>query len=236
MLLQPAKAPSTCPMLYANCSRLGLTQSSPSTYPTYFPVAVKSPALRADTNPPFSLFREFISQLVKYNKKFLIIGNVNAITYKEIFPLIIENKMWLGSSLTSGDLTFIFNVPDNYSLDAAVCGIDDDGKRYIQLRTVRWFTNLEHNKRHQPLDLYKKYSSEEFPKYDNYDAININKTADIPYDYEGVMGVPITFLDKYCPEQFEIIKFRKGDDDKDLSVNGKRPYFRILIKKSNNEN
>ena len=193
------------------------------------------------TNPPFSLFREYIAQLVEYDKKFLVIGNMNAITYKEIFPLIKDNKMWLGLSITSGDRKF--NVPDNYPLNAAGCGIDATGKRYIRVKGVRWFTNLEHNKRHQPLDLYKKYSSEEFPKYDNYDAININKTADIPYDYEGVMGVPITFLDKYCPEQFEIVDARKYTDseklknkttylvkDADGSINGKATYARILIR------
>ena len=181
------------------------------------------------TNPPFSLFREFVATLEKYNKKYLIIGNMNAITYKEVFPLIKNNKMWLGVSITSGDRKF--NVPDDYKLEAAGCGIDDDGKKFIRVKGVRWFTNLEHDKRHEKIDLYKHYSPEEYPKYDNYDAIEVSKTCKIPMDYDGVMGVPITFLDKYCPEQFEIIKFRKGNDDKDLSINGKCPYFRILIKK-----
>ena len=181
------------------------------------------------TNPPFSLFREYVAQLFKYEKQFLIIGNVNAITYKEIFSLVKENKIWLGPSITSGDRKF--NVPDDYPLKASGCGIDPDGRHFIRVKGVRWFTNLNHSKRHEKLLLYKTYNEEDYPKYDNYDAINVNKTADIPCDYDGVMGVPITFLDKYNPDQFEIVKFRKGDDDKDLSVNGVCPYFRILIRK-----
>ena len=181
------------------------------------------------TNPPFSLFREYVAQLVQYDKKFLIIGNVNAITYKECFTLIKENKMWLGPSITSGDRAF--NVPNDYPLTAAGCGHDENGRPFIRVKGVRWFTNLDHDKRHEELDLYKTYSPEEYPKYDNYDAINIGKTAEIPCDYNGVMGVPITFLDKYNPEQFEIVKFRKGNDEKDLSIKGKCPYFRILIRK-----
>lgn len=180
------------------------------------------------TNPPFSLFREYLGQLIEYDKSFLIMGNINAITYKEVFPLIRDNKLWLGPSISSGDRKF--NVPDDYPLYAAGCGIDSDGRRYIRVKGVRWFTNLDHNKRHEELDLVCRYSPEEYPHYDNYDAIDVSKTADIPYDYEGAMGVPITFLDKYNPEQFDIIKFRKGDDDKDLRVNGKCPYFRILIR------
>lgn len=180
------------------------------------------------TNPPFSLFREYVALLQKYNKKFLIIGNVNSITYKEIFPLIKNNQLWLGASIHSGDREFA--VPENYPLDAASCRVDEKGRKYIRVKGVRWFTNLDYPQRHEELVLYKRYKAEEYPKYDNYDAVNIDKTTDIPYDYDGVMGVPITFLDKYNPEQFEIIKFRKGDDDKDLSVNGKCPYFRILIR------
>lgn len=180
------------------------------------------------TNPPFSLFREYIGQLMKYGKKFLIVGNINAVTYKEVFPLIRDNKLWLGPSITSGDRKF--NVPDNYPLNAAGCGVDSEGNRYIRVKGVRWFTNLDHNRRHEEMDLICRYSPEEYPRYDNYDAIEVSKTADIPCDYSGVMGVPITFLDKYNPGQFEIVKFRKGDDDKDLCVNGKCPYFRILIR------
>ena len=180
------------------------------------------------TNPPFSLFREYLTLLINYNKEFVIIGNVNAISYKEVFPLIKSEKVWLGPSITSGDRKF--NVPDDYPLNAAGCGIDQDGKRFIKVKGVRWFTNLDHKKRHEKLDLICKYSPEEYPHYDNYDAIEVSKTANIPCDYEGIMGVPITFLDKYNPEQFEIVRFRKGDDGRDLCVNGKCPYFRILIR------
>lgn len=181
------------------------------------------------TNPPFSLFREYVAQLVKHDKKFLIIGNVNAITYKEVFPLIKDNYLWFGASIHSGDREF--QVPESYPLNAAGYRIDEQGRKFIRVKGVRWFTNLDYRERHEDLILYKSYNPEEYPKYDNYDAINIDKTAEIPCDYDGAMGVPITFLDKYNPEQFEIIKFRKGDDDKDLSINGKCPYFRILIKK-----
>ena len=146
------------------------------------------------THPPFSLFRQYVAQLFEYNKDFLIIGNVNAISYKEVFPLIKENKMWLGVSITSGDRKFV--VPDNYPLNAAGCGIDENGKKYIRVKGVRWFTNLDHKKPHEELLLYKKYNEEEYPKYDNYDAIEVGKTKDIPMDYNGIMGVPITFLDK----------------------------------------
>lgn len=155
------------------------------------------------TNPPFSLFREYLAMLMEHKKKFLIIGNMNAVTYKEIFPLIKENKVWYGASIHSGDRKF--NVPDNYPLEAAGCGIDEDGRRFIRVKGVRWFTNLDYPARHENLILWKQYTPEEYPKYDNYEAINVNATKDIPIDYDGVMGVPITFLDKYNPEQFEII-------------------------------
>lgn len=181
------------------------------------------------TNPPFSLFRDYVAQLVEHNKKFLIIGNVNSITYKECFKLIKDNKMWLGVSIHSGDREF--RVPDDYPLNAAGSRIDGDGHKYIRVKGVRWFTNLDYKERHEKITFYKTYSPQEYPKYDNYDAINIDKTLDIPQDYDGAMGVPITFLDKYNPEQFEIIKFRKGDDDKDLMISGKYPFFRIIIKK-----
>ena len=180
------------------------------------------------TNPPFSLFREYLRQLMEYEKKFIIIGNVNAITYKEVFPLIKENKLWFGPSISSGDRKF--NVPDDYPLNAAGCGIDPDGRRFIRVKGVRWFTNLDHNKRHEEMDLVCRYSPNEYPTYDNYEAVEVSKTAEIPYDYNGIMGVPITFLDKYNPDQFEIIRFRKGNDGRDLSIKGKCPYFRILIR------
>lgn len=181
------------------------------------------------TNPPFSLFREYVAQLTEYNKKFIIIGNVNAITYKEVFPLIKENKMWLGYSIHSGDREF--RVPDTYPLKSAGFRVDENGIKYIRVKGVRWFTNIDYEERHEDLILYKFYNPEEYPTYDNYPAINVNKTAEIPCDYDGYMGVPITFLDKYSPEQFDIIKFRKGNDDKDLCINGKCPYFRIIIKR-----
>ena len=181
------------------------------------------------TNPPFSLFREYVSQLIEYDKKFIIIGNVNALSYKEIFPLIQKNKIWIGASIHSGDREF--QVPESYPLNAAGSRIDENGNKFIRVKGVRWFTNIDYPQRHEDIILYKRYNSEEYPHYDNYDAINVNATNDIPYDYDGAIGVPITFLDKYNPEQFEIIKFRKGDDDKDLSINGKCPYFRILIRR-----
>lgn len=182
------------------------------------------------TNPPFSLFREYVDQLVKYEKKFLIIGNINAITYKEIFKLIKENKAWLGINMGRGISGFI--VPDHYELYGTETSIDSFGNRIISPNNCLWLTNLDTFKRHEDIILTKKYYGNEieYPHFDNYDAINVNKTQDIPMDFDGVMGVPITFLHKYNPEQFELIKFRKGNDEKDLSINGKCPYFRILIK------
>lgn len=155
------------------------------------------------TNPPFSLFREFIALLIRYEKRFLIIGNVNAITYKEVFPLIKDNKLWMGYSIHSGDREF--RVPDDYPLTAAGYRIDQNGHKYIRVKGVRWFTNMDYVERHVELDLYKTYTPDEYPKYDNYDAINVDKVSDIPCDYYECMGVPITFLDKYNPEQFEIV-------------------------------
>lgn len=166
------------------------------------------------TNPPFSLFREYVTQLMEYNKKFIIIGNINSITYKDIFPLISSNRMWMGCSIHSGDREF--RVPDYYPLTASGSRVDENGTKYIRVKGVRWFTNIDYEERHEDLVLYKHYSPKEYPKYDNYDAINVNKTAEIPCDYDGVMGVPITFLDKYNPDQFEIVAFRKGNDGKDL--------------------
>ena len=160
------------------------------------------------TNPPFSLFREYVATLVEHNKKFIIIGNINAVTYKEFFPLIMNNKVWIGPSVHSGDRAFY--VPDDYPLSAAGCGIDEvTGRKYIRVKGIRWFTNLDSKQRHEEMILVKKYSPELNQKYDNYDAINVDSTADIPCDYAGVMGVPITFLDKYCPDQFEIVGITK---------------------------
>ncbi len=159
------------------------------------------------TNPPFSLFRDYVATLMEHDKKFIIIGNVNAITYKEIFPLIMENKLWFGASIHSGDRAFY--VPDDYPLSAAGCGIDEDGRRFIRVKGVRWYTNLDLKQRHEEMILVKRYNPDEYPMYDNYDAIEVSKTSDIPCDYSDLMGVPITFIDKYSPDQFEIIGMAK---------------------------
>ena len=185
------------------------------------------------TNPPFSLFREYISQIIQYNKKFLVIGNINCITYKEIFNLIKDNKVWLGINLGRGISGFI--VPKHYKLYGTETKIDEEGNKIISPNNCLWLTNLDNFKRHENIPLVNNYigNEEKYPKYDNYDGINVNKTKDIPYNYNGAIGVPITFLHKFNPNQFEIIKFRKGNDDKDLSIKGKCPYFRILIKHKN---
>lgn len=203
------------------------------------------------TNPPFSLFREYVATLIEYEKNFLIIGNVNAITYKEFFPLLKDDKVWMGASIHSGDRKFY--VPDDYPLNASGCGIDEEGRRFIRVKGVRWWTNLDYKQRHEDLILIKKYNPENYPKYDNYNAININITKNIPYDYEGVMGVPITFIDKYNPDQFEIVGMAAGNskatgfyydvpyiphpEDRGGCgvVKGKRVYARILIKNKHPE-
>ena len=194
------------------------------------------------TNPPFSLFREYVAQLIEYDKKFIIIGNQNAITYKEIFPLLKENKMWIGYKF--GDMAF--TVPDSYEPRETRFWIDESGQKWRSLGNVCWYTNLDIDKRHEIMILYKSYTSEEYLHYDNYEAINVNKVADIPCDYDGIMGVPITFMDKYNPEQFEIVgradanianednSFHiEGFKDKGGAplVNGSFVYKRILIKK-----
>ena len=186
------------------------------------------------TNPPFSLFREYLAQLVQYNKQFLIIGNVNAISYKESFRLMQANRMWLGASIHSGDREF--RVPDSYPLTAAGHRIDENGVKYVRVKGVRWFTNMDYSLRHEDLILYKKYTPEEYPRYDNYDAINVNVTNDIPCDFDGVMGVPITFLDKYNPDQFEIVGAMTTTKVDEYNfgypyVNGVKIYARILIRK-----
>lgn len=167
------------------------------------------------TNPPFSLFREFLAWIIEADKQFLIIGNMNAITYKEVFPLIKENKMWYGCSISSGDREF--GVPEEYPLNAAGWRIDENGKKYIRVKGVRWFTNLDHGRRHQQLSLMTMADNLKFSRhkeikgksayehYDNYDAIEVPFTDAIPGDYDGIMGVPVSFLDKYCPEQFVIL-------------------------------
>ena len=187
------------------------------------------------TNPPFSLFREFLAWLMEAEKQFVIIGNMNAITYREVFPLIKDNKIWMGVSIHSGDREF--GVPDTYPLNAAGWRIDENGKKYIRVKGVRWFTNIDHGRRHEPLKLmtmaenfkYSKHKNirgrKDYIHYDNYDAIEVPFTDAIPSDYEGVMGVPISFLDKYCPEQFEIIGQTQGDSGKEL---GLKPFDREL--------
>lgn len=206
------------------------------------------------TNPPFSLFREFLAWILESpNKKFLIIGNMNAITYNEVFPLIKENIIWLGPSISSGDREF--GVPDNYPLEAAGWRVDKMGRHYIRVKGVRWFTNLEHGRRHEPIPLmsmednirFSKHldlRGKKYDKYDNYNAIEVPYGDSIPGDYEGLMGVPISYLDKYCPEQFEIIDARTAGlnertknkttmliKDADSAINGKAVYARILIRK-----
>jgi len=161
------------------------------------------------TNPPFSLFREYIKQLVKYNKKFLIIGNLNAITYKEVFPLIKENQVWLGPSISSGDREFV--VPHYIFKEIGNWRTDENGVHYARVMGIRWFTNLDHGRRHQPLplmtesEIVKFGTKRPFDKYDNYNAIEVSFVKNIPSDSRDVMGVPISFLDKYNPDQFQII-------------------------------
>lgn len=158
------------------------------------------------TNPPFSLFREYVAQLIEYDKKFIVIGNQNAITYKEIFPLIKENKVWWGVS----DCVRWFVIPNYVDMK---CKISNHGERIAEGARSRWYTNLDIAKRHEEMILYKSYTPEDYPHYDNYDAIEVSKTADIPCDYDGVMGVPITFMDKYNPDQFEILGINAGRDE-----------------------
>lgn len=177
------------------------------------------------TNPPFSLFREYVSQLDKFDKKFIIMGNTNALTYKEVFKLFQQDRIRTGN--TNFNVGMFFFVPDKFEKFHKI----ENGRKMVRVSTSCWFTNLPVKKHQEDIIPYKHYTPEEYPKYDNYDAINVNSFKEIPMDYDGVMGVPITFLDKYNPEQFEIIKFRKGNDEKDLAINGKCPYFRILIRR-----
>ena len=220
------------------------------------------------TNPPFSLFREFLAWIMTADKRFIIMGNVNAITYKEVFPLLKGNKIWLGYSISGNKK---FNVPDDYPLMASKCGIDDNGQKFIYVKGVRWFTNIDHGLRHQPLlldtmahnlkfnkklkkKLEKDYGKVEYLHYDNYDAIEVPFTECIPSDYNGVMGVPITFMDKYDPDQFDIAGMAAGNtratgfyfgvpysphpEDRGGCgvVNGKRVYARILIRPKKGDN
>lgn len=177
------------------------------------------------TNPPFSLFREFLDKIMREDKKFLVIAPMNVITYKEVYTLIQQNKVWLG--VNSGDMTF--RVPNWYE-PRPTRYFEENGVKYRSMGNIIWLTNLPHKKRNEFLTFTKTYNENDYQKYDNYDGIEVSKVADIPKNYKGVMGVPITFLTKYNPQQFEIVGFRKGDDGKDLRVNGKDKYFRILVK------
>lgn len=183
------------------------------------------------TNPPFSLFREYVAQLMEYKKKFLILGQQGAIIYKEFFPSIKENKVWLGYD--NGGTKW-FQVPMDYDIPTESRKKIVNGVKYFSMGSVNWYTNLYVSKRHNEFTLYKKYSQKEYPKYDNYNAINVNRFIDIPKDYNGVMGVPITFLDKHNPDQFEIIgldRYTGKNGDKDFTINGRLLFRRLLIKK-----
>ena len=196
------------------------------------------------TNPPFSLFREYVTQLIEFNKKFLIIGNKNAITYKESFQLIKENKMWVGVTPMSTDM--LFDVPTDYSKVLTETKKEGSGYKIINGKVKAraqaiWFTNIDNRKRHEDIILYKNFKDDEYPKYDFYEAVNVNKVAEIPFDYKGIMGVPITFMDKYNPDQFEILGFMNtGEENEGIrykgtphgrpTINGKEIYFRILIR------
>ena len=193
------------------------------------------------TNPPFSLFREYVAQLMEHDKKFIIIGSFNAITYKEIFKYIRENKMWLGYGFKGGNAYF----KTTYTVNDFAKGVYDDKTGLVKFRNVVWYTNLDIAKRHEEMILYKKFSQNDYPRYDNYDAIEVSKTKDIPVDYFDVMGVPITFLNKYNPEQFEILGMASsagynadvvgipflGEKDARPLINGKNTYARVFIRR-----
>ena len=194
------------------------------------------------TNPPFSLFRDFLALLVEHSKNFVVVGNMNAATYKGVFSLIANNKCWYGPSISSGDREFA--VPQSYPLEAAGFRVDEDGRKFIRVKGVRWFTNLDHQRRHELIPLYRSYDANHYPEYDNYRAIEVGKTADIPLDYDGYMGVPISFLDRYSPNQFEIIWTTDRGGDGRLEhikkphtrfdapvLNGVGLYKRIIVKR-----
>jgi len=181
------------------------------------------------TNPPFSLFREYINQLLRYKKDFIILGNLTACGYRDIFPLFKHGRIRFGHSISSGDVEF--RVPNDYPLHGSYIRTDKEGNNYIRVAGIRWYTTLPPQEEREFIPLTKNYDPAKYPKYDNYDAINVNRTSDIPKDYDGVIGVPITYLDKHNPKQFEIVDFRKGVDGRDLRINGEIPFSRILIRK-----
>lgn len=183
------------------------------------------------TNPPFSLFRELVGMLVASKKEFLLVGNMNAAGYRDIYSLIMAGKIRYGASIHGGDRKFL--VPCDYPLEASKGGIDEDGNRYVMVKGVRWFTNMRHGAINPPLVTRASYDPGRYARYDNFEAINVDRVKDIPMDYAGCMGVPISFLDRYDPKQFEIVGFRKGNDGKDLSINGKCPYMRVIIRRKN---
>lgn len=175
------------------------------------------------TNPPFSKFKEYVATLVEYDKKFIIIGNLNAVTYKEIFPLLKDNKAWIGPSIHSGDRKFY--VPDDYPLNAAGCGIDDEGRRFIRVKGVRWYTNLDIKQRHESLILVKRFRPELYPVYETFNAIDVASVSDIPCDYAGIMGVPKNFIDVYNPEQFEILGYEREDENIKVGISNMPEEF-----------
>ena len=191
------------------------------------------------TNPPFSLFREFVEQLAAHKKKLLIVGNQNAILYKEVFKLIKENQLWLG--VDNGGTKW-FQVPDDYDIETETRKKVVDGVKYFSMGSIVWFTNMDNKRRHEMIPLYKKYNERDYPTYDNYEAIEVSRVAEIPKDYPGVMGVPITFLDKYNVEQFELLGSNRGIDQdpkgvygRSSLVKGKETFKRLFIRNRNPE-
>lgn len=187
------------------------------------------------SNPPFSLWREYIAQLIEYDKKFIILGNVNAIAYRDVFPLLKDDKIWFGPSISGGSREF--RVPNTYTLRTSGHRVDDDGNRYVRVSGVRWYTNLDHNLKHEELVLTKFYEGNEeyYPHYDNYHAIEVSRTKNIPMDYDGIMGVPITFMDKYSPDQFEILGMAKTPICYDNNTEAKRTKIYENVTKYNKD-
>lgn len=196
------------------------------------------------TNPPFSLFREFFSWIMEANKKFLMIGNINCVTYQEVFPYIMQNKIWLGNGMGRWISGFI--VPDSYELYGTEARVED-GKRIVATNNCLWLTNLDHGRRHHPMQLmtmadnikfskHRRIREDKYIQYDNYNAIDVPFSDSIPSDYDGIMGVPVSFLDKYNPEQFEIIGEANHGSDNEFDlfkplINGKAKFKRILIRR-----